>query len=168
MNLVLIGMPGAGKSTTGVVLAKALGYDFLDTDLLLQKQVDMTLQHYIDQKGMAAFIEAEAKVIQSLDMNKTVIATGGSVIYSPEAMAHLRSMGLIIYLKVSYEDLEKRLANFSSRGIAIRKGASLKDVYQERASLYDTYGDVVVDETGLTFEEVVHNIVAESKAYHES
>lgn len=143
-NLILIGMPSAGKSTLGVLAAKALGMDFIDTDILLQSMQGERLQSLIARHGRDAFLRMEEEAVLSLTAVRTVIATGGSVVYSHTAMSHLASLGCIVYLEVSLEALQARLGNASSRGIAIREGQSLRDLYQERCPLYERYARVVV------------------------
>ena len=152
-NVTLIGMPGSGKSTIGVILAKALGYQFLDTDLVIQKQEKIKLSQIIAQEGPERFKEIENKVNASVDVTETVIAPGGSVIYCEEAMKHLRSIGKVVYLKISLESLSKRLGNLRGRGVLLKEGQTLKDLYEERVPLYEKYADIVVDEEGKDLEE---------------
>ena len=152
-NVTLIGMPGSGKSTIGVILAKALGYQFLDTDLVIQKQEKRKLSQSIAQEGPDRFKEIENKVNASVDVTETVIAPGGSVIYCEEAMKHLRSIGKVVYLKISLESLSKRLGNLRGRGVLLKEGQTLKDLYEERVPLYEKYADIVVDEEGKDLEE---------------
>ena len=152
-NVTLIGMPGSGKSTIGVILAKALGYQFLDTDLVIQKQEKRKLSQIIAQEGPERFEEIENKVNASVDVTETVIAPGGSVIYCEEAMKHLRSIGKVVYLKISLESLSKRLGNLRGRGVLLKEGQTLKDLYEERVPLYEKYADIVVDEEGKDLEE---------------
>ena len=152
-NVTLIGMPGSGKSTIGVILAKALGYQFLDTDLVIQKQEKRKLSQIITQEGPERFKEIENKVNASVDVTETVIAPGGSVIYCEEAMKHLRSIGKVVYLKISLESLSKRLGNLRGRGVLLKEGQTLKDLYEERVPLYEKYADIVVDEEGKDLEE---------------
>ena len=152
-NVTLIGMPGSGKSTRGVILAKALGYQFLDTDLVIQKQEKRNLSQIIAQEGPERFKEIENRVNASVDVTETVIAPGGSVIYCEEAMKHLRSIGKVVYLKISLESLSKRLGNLRGRGVLLKEGQTLKDLYEERVPLYEKYADIVVDEEGKDLEE---------------
>ena len=152
-NVTLIGMPGSGKSTIGVILAKALGYQFLDTDLVIQKQEKRNLSQIIAQEGPERFKEIENKVNASVDVTETVIAPGGSVIYCEEAMKHLRSIGKVVYLKISLESLSKRLGNLRGRGVLLKEGQTLKDLYEERVPLYEKYADIVVDDEGKDLEE---------------
>lgn len=158
-NIVLIGMPGSGKSTCGVLAAKALLKNFFDTDLLLQNLEGKRLQSIINENGIEYFNEAEENAILSLDIRGTVIATGGSVVYSEKAMAHLRSLGKIIYLRLGYEEMEKRIKNITTRGIVLKDGETLLDMYNERAPLYERYADEILNCDGMTVEETVESIV---------
>lgn len=151
-NITLIGMPGAGKSTLGVVLAKILGYEFLDSDLLIQKTEKRRLYQIINEEGPEGFKAIENRVNASIDTESTVIATGGSVVYCSEAMEHLKSIGKVIYLKISLESLTKRLGNLKKRGVLLKEGQNLKDLYEERVPLYEKYADIVVDEEGKDLE----------------
>ena len=143
-NIVLIGMPGVGKSTIGVILAKELGYQFVDADLLIQKQEKRLLKEIISEEGIEGFIAIENQVNASIEANRTVIATGGSVVYGREAMEHLGEIATVIYLKLSYKALRKRLGNLKNRGVVLRDGQTLKDLYEERVVLYEKYADKVV------------------------
>ena len=151
-NVTLIGMPGAGKSTLGVILAKVLGYQFLDSDLLIQKQEKMRLHEIIEKKGIDGFKEVENRVNASIQAENTVIATGGSIVYCEEAMQHFQSIGKIIYLKLSYETISKRLGDLHFRGVVLKEGQNLKDLYDERIPLYEKYADFVVNEEGKDLE----------------
>lgn len=151
-NITLIGMPGAGKSTLGVVLAKVLGYEFLDSDLLIQKQEKRRLHQIISQEGAEGFMIIENRVNASIQTEHTVIATGGSVVYCDEAMQHLKSIGKVVYLKLSLKTLSKRLGNLKGRGVLLKNGQTLKDLYEERVPLYEKYADIVVDEEGKDLE----------------
>lgn len=164
-NVTLIGMPGSGKSTIGVILAKALGYQFLDTDLVIQKEEKRKLSQIIAEEGPEGFkrIEESCKCIH-IHVTDTVIAPGGSVIYCPEAMEHLKSIGQVVYLKLSLESLSKRLGNLRGRGVLLKEGQTLADLYEERVPLYEKYADIVVDEEGKDLEEslkavleIIHN-----------
>lgn len=158
-NIVLIGMPGSGKSTCGVLAAKALLKNFFDTDLLLQNLEGKRLQSIINENGIEYFNKAEERAILSLDIKGTVIATGGSVVYSEKAMAHLRSLGKIIYLRLSYDEMEGRIKNITTRGIVLKEGETLLDMYNERAPLYERYADEILNCDGMTVEETVESIV---------
>lgn len=144
-NIVLIGMPGCGKSTVGVFLAKIVGYSFIDSDLLIQSREGKKLCEIIDEKGIDAFNQIENEVNASIEAKNTVIATGGSVIYGKEAMEHLRKIGTVVYLYVTPEELTARIDNFATRGISIRKGQSFEQLYNERAPLYEKYCDIKID-----------------------
>lgn len=160
-NIVLIGMPGAGKSTLGVVLAKILNYNFIDADLLIQNQCDKTLQKVIDALGPDGFIEVENEVLCTLQADKSVIATGGSAVYSEEAMKHLSEIGTIVYLYVSYEELESRLGGLHERGVVMKNGIgmSLADIYEEREPLYEKYAEVTIDIDGLSVRDASRVVV---------
>lgn len=159
-NVILIGMPGSGKSTCGVLAAKALLKNFFDTDLLLQSLESLRLQDIINQKGIDYFESAEEAAILSLDIRGAVIATGGSVVYSEAAMQRLAALGKIIYLHLSYDNMCERINNITTRGIVLRKGESLADMYNERLPLYRKYADFVIDCDGLSVEETVAEIVS--------
>lgn len=166
-NIVLIGMPGVGKSTAGVVLAKVLGYQFLDADLLIQKEEGCLLAEIIREKGTDEFLAIENRVNASIKVDKSVIATGGSVVYGTEAMKHLKEIGIIVYLKLPYQILEERLHNIKGRGVVLRPGQTLFALYEEREVLYETYADVTVDETNLNVEETIEKIIQQLKKAHE-
>ncbi|MCD8073770.1 MAG: shikimate kinase [Lachnospiraceae bacterium] len=157
-NLTLIGMPGAGKSTVGIVLAKVLGYDFIDSDLLIQKEEGQLLWQIIERCGLDGFRAIEDRVNAQITVDQTVIATGGSVIYCTQAMEHLRSIGTIVYLKISCEELAGRLGDLSQRGVTIKPGQTLDDLYTERVPLYEKYADITVDITGLSVTEAIEKI----------
>ena len=151
-NIVLIGMPGVGKSTAGVILAKVLGYQFLDADLVIQEQEGRLLCEIIEEVGTDGFIEVENRVNSSLSVEHSIIATGGSVVYGKEAMEHLKSIGTVVYLKLPYEVLARRLSDIKGRGVVLKDGQTLKDLYEERVPLYEKYADIVVDEEGKDVE----------------
>ena len=151
-NITLIGMPGAGKSTIGVVLAKVLGYQFLDSDLLIQKQEKRRLSEIIEEEGYKGFKDVVNRVNASIEAENTVIATGGSVVYCEEAMEHLKSIGTVVYLKLSLNALSKRLGNLKGRGVLLREGQTLTNLYEERTPLYEKYADIVIDEEGKDLE----------------
>lgn len=160
-NIILIGMPGAGKSTLGVVLAKILNYSFIDADLLIQSQCDKTLQKIIDACGPDGFIEVENEVLCTLSADQSVIATGGSAVYSDEAMKHLSSIGTVVYLQVSLKELEKRLGGLYERGVVMKDGIgmSLNALYEERIPLYEKYAEVTVDIDGLSVRDAARQLV---------
>ena len=158
-NIVLIGMPGVGKSTVGVILAKVMGYQFLDADLVIQEQEGKLLREIIEVVGTDGFIQVENRVNAGLKCNKTIIATGGSVIYGREAMEHLKEIGTVIYLEVSFPTLEKRLSDIKGRGVVLKEGQTLYDLYKERTPLYEKYADVRVLEEGLSVEETVEQLI---------
>jgi shikimate kinase len=145
-NIVLIGLPSSGKSTVGVLLAKNLGMRFLDTDLLIQERDGRLLHEIIAEGGNAAFLALEDCTLAALDAEGTVISTGGSAVYGMQAMRHLGEIGHVIYLKIDYETLERRLGDYSHRGVVLREGKTLRDLYEERAALYEHYADATVDE----------------------
>lgn len=158
-SIVLIGMPGAGKSTVGVLLAKALSRDFLDTDVYIQAKQGRTLQEIIDQDGLPAFCRIEERHVRSLRCRSSVIATGGSVVYSPAAMARLQASGIIIHLDLDLNALEKRLTDLSSRGVVMGPGQTLPQLFAEREPLYRKYADLTIDCAGCTHEEIVAMMV---------
>ena len=157
-NIILIGMPGCGKSTVGVVLAKNIGFDFLDSDLLIQKKTGKRLSTIIEEEGLLRFIEIEDMVNASIEEERTVIATGGSVIYGENAMTHLKKIGTVIYMKLSYESIFNRLGNLTKRGVAIKEGTSLKELYLERMPLYEKYADITIDCENKQIREIVDEI----------
>ena len=159
-NVVLIGMPGAGKSTVGVVLAKALGYTFVDSDLVIQQQTGKLLHELIREHGIEGFWQIENDVNVSLKPDKAVIATGGSVCYEAEAMEHLRRIGKVIYLKLSYEEIEERLGDLNARGVTMHADQTLRDLYEERTPLYEKYAHVTVECDNKKIREIVAQIVA--------
>ena len=161
-NIVLIGMPGVGKSTVGVILAKVLGYQFVDSDLVIQKEEGKLLKEIIAEVGPEGFIEVENRVNASLDVTNSIIATGGSVVYGKDAMAHLKEIGTVVYLALPYAEIDKRLSDIKGRGVVLKEGQTLKDLYEERSLLYERYADVRIDETGLNVEETI-NAILESR-----
>lgn len=160
-NLILIGMPGSGKSTAGILLAKLLGYQFLDVDLLIQQREGMLLQEILDARGTEAFLDIESQVIRSLDCRRCVIAPGGSAVCRIEAAEHLKSLGRLIYLRVTPEELARRIRNLSTRGIAAEPGQTLTDILRQRAPLYERYADLTVDcPPGQDLAETAQTILA--------
>lgn len=154
-NIVLIGMPGAGKSTVGVVLAKRMGMSFMDSDLVIQEQEGKTLHEIIEEKGTEGFLEVEDRVNAGINPKNTVIATGGSVIYGEKAMEHLSQIGKVCYLKLSYESIDERLGDLAQRGVALKDGQTLRDLYQERTPLYEKYANLVIDCENKNIREIV-------------
>lgn len=144
-NVTLIGMPGSGKSTVGVLLAKFLGYGFLDVDLVIQQQQDALLQEILDRRGVAAFLDAEEQAVLGLQCDEHVIAPGGSAVCRERAALHLKELGPVVYLRVDLEELQRRIQNLSTRGIAMEPGQTLADVMAMRAPLYDKYADLIID-----------------------
>ena len=163
-NIVLIGMPGVGKSTAGVVLAKVLGYKFIDADLIIQQEEKRLLHEIISQEGTEGFLAIENRVNAAIQAEDAVIATGGSVVYGQEAMEHLRSIGTVVYLQLAYPVLEQRLLDIKGRGVVLKDGQTLRDLYEERVPLYERYADIVVNEEGRNVEETIQSIVAAYKS----
>ena len=147
-NIVLIGMPGCGKSTVGVLLAKALQMDFVDTDIVLQQQQGKKLQEIIDQVGNDAFLKMEEDCVCGLACDQTVVATGGSVVYGKEAMRRLHENGFVVYIRLPYEEIERRLSNLATRGVTLKKGQTLRDLYDERIPLYEAEADYIFEPGG--------------------
>lgn len=151
-------MPGSGKSTVGVVLAKKLGRRFIDTDLVIQEKSRKLLYQLIEEKGMAGFVALENEVNASIDVSGAVIATGGSAVYGKEAMSHFRETGQIVYLKIPYEELEERLGDLRERGVVLKEGFTLLDLYRERVPLYEKYADFVIECCGRGIRDVAEEI----------
>lgn len=158
-NIILIGMPGSGKSTVGVILAKLLAMGFVDTDLLIQTKQGRSLQSIVDADGYLALREIEERVLLSLHCSNQVIATGGSAAYSRPAMTHLKRDGLVVFLHADLATLNQRVSDFSERGLAKSPDQTLDDLFRERYSLYSTYADITVDTCRLTHEEVCARII---------
>lgn len=161
-NVILIGMPGAGKSTVGVVLAKILGKDFLDTDLLIQAEHGRTLQKIIDEMGPEGFIGVENDVLSRVAAENSIISTGGSAVYSDEAMRHLTGIGTIVYLQISYESLCERLSDLQERGVVLKggMGMSLRELYDERLPLYERYAGITVNVDDLSITAAARKIAS--------
>ena len=151
----MIGMPGVGKSTVGVVLAKALGYQFVDADLLIQEAEGKLLSELIEEHGTDGFIEIENRVNSQIQTHRSVIATGGSVVYGKEAMEHLKSIGTVVYLKQNLRVLQRRLRNLKGRGVVLKEGQTLVDLYKERTVLYEKYADITVDQYKQSIEQTL-------------
>lgn len=154
-NITLVGMPSSGKSTVGVLLAKRLGFSFIDVDILIQEKERRLLKEIIAQEGQEGFLAVENRVNASLEADRAVIAPGGSVIYGKEAMEHLSRISTIVYLKVSYQEVERRLGSLVDRGVVLKDGMTLFDLYNERVPYYEKYADITVDEEGQTAGETV-------------
>jgi shikimate kinase len=158
-NIILIGMPGAGKSTVGVLLAKAMGRYFLDTDVLIQAAENTSLHELIDQRGLDGFCQVEQDYVECLDITNAVIATGGSVVYYDSAMKHLKKTGRVVYLELPLEILRRRLDDMAGRGVVMEPGQTLESLYEKRRPLYEKYADVTIQTSGLTHEQVVGKIL---------
>lgn len=163
-NIVLIGMAGAGKSTVGVLLAKALSRGFIDTDLIIQAAEGRRLQDILDLGGIEAFRAREESHVLALNAHGAVVATGGSVVYSARAMAHLKASGVVVYLYLPVDALERRVTNLDSRGIVMAPGQTFGELYRERQPLYEQYADVTIDCSGLGHDAVVERIIAAFEA----
>lgn len=157
-NIILIGMPGCGKSTVGVILAKTLGVGFVDTDLVIQQHENRLLQNIIDVDGIDYFLDCEAQAVKTVDCDNSVIATGGSVVYREDAIEHLKKNGKIVYLDVPLDEIKRRLNNISTRGIAAKKNDSIDDIYNERVALYNKYADIIIKTDGESVEKTVEKI----------
>jgi len=162
-NITLIGMPGAGKSTIGVILAKSLLCDFTDTDLIIQKRTGKSLCDLLNEKGTEGFLQFENDIICQLRFENCVIATGGSAVYGEKAMKMLKETSTVVFLKVDIRELEARLSNINTRGVAMKNGTTIKELLTERLPLYEKYADITLDCTGLTAEECVERIVTNSE-----
>lgn len=158
-NVIFIGMPASGKSTVGVVVAKRLGYEFIDTDLLIQKQEKKLLKEIIAEVGNEGFLKIENQVNRDVNAENAVISPGGSVVYCKEAMEHFKEIGTIIYLKVSYDTINRRISNAKNRGVVLKEGQTLRDLYDERTKLFEQYADYVVSEEGLELEETIDKVM---------
>ncbi len=148
-------MPGAGKSTVGVLLAKALNYDFIDADLVIQQKYNKKLFEIINDVGIDRFLEIEDEIISNINVSRTVIATGGSAVYGNNAMKNLKQNGIVVYLKLSCVEIVNRISNIKTRGIAMKKGKTIFDIYSERVPLYEKYADITINAEGTTIEEAV-------------
>ena len=153
-------MPASGKSTVGVLLAKRLGYSFVDADIVIQEKTGKLLKEIIAEQGTDGFLKVEEEVNSELNVQRSVIAPGGSVIYGPKAMEHLKEISVVVYLKLSYEDVKMRLGDLKDRGVALKDGMTLKDLYDERIPLYEKYADITIDETGKNAGVIVDELRA--------
>lgn len=158
-NIILIGMPAVGKSTVGVVVAKRLGYKFIDADILIQEETGKLLREIIAEQGIEGFLEVEDDVNARLDVEKTVVSPGGSVVYCENAMKHYKEIGKVLYLKVSYETISKRLGNATKRGVVLKDGQTLEALYNERIELFEKYADITVEEDGFSLEETIEKVL---------
>lgn len=158
-NIILIGMPASGKSTVGVVLAKRLGYEFIDTDLLIQKQEKALLREIIAEKGEDGFLKIEDQVNAELEADRSVIAPGGSVVYCENAMKHFKEIGTVVYLQTSFQTIKKRIGDPKRRGVVLREGQTLEELYEERRILFEKYADITICEDGLTLSETIGKVV---------
>lgn len=163
-NIIFIGMPAVGKSTIGVVAAKRTGRRFVDTDLLIQEQEGKLLHEIIAEAGEDGFLEIENQVNQNLNVENSIIAPGGSVVYCEDAMRHYKEIGTVIYLKVSYETIKKRIRNPKKRGVVLREGQSLRDLYDERVRLFEKYADITISEDQLSVEETMEKVLSVIKS----
>lgn len=157
-NITLIGMPAAGKSTVGVLLAKRLGYNFVDVDIVIQQKTKKLLKQIIAEQGMTGFMDVENRINAELEVDQSVIAPGGSVIYGKEAMEHLKDISTIVYLKLTYDEVEKRLGNLVDRGVVLKEGMTLRDLYNERVPYYERYADITIEEAGKNVGAVVDEL----------
>lgn len=157
-NIVLIGMPGSGKSTVGVVLAKILGIGFLDSDLVIQEEEGRLLHDIIQEEGSDGFIAIENRINQNIHTKDRVIATGGSAIYGKEAMEHFRQIGVVVYLQWSYEEIAERLGDLNERGVVLKQGQNLKELYEERCPLYEKYAHITIDCGQMSITELAQTI----------
>ncbi len=160
-NIILIGMPAVGKSSIGVILAKEIGYQFLDSDLLIQQREGCLLKDILDSRGVEGFLRIENEVNCSIKTERTIIATGGSAVYSRQAMEHFKEIGTIIYLKTDFPVLEKRLGDLKGRGVVLKEGQTLYNLYLERCPYYEKYADITVEENEKDIEETLQAILKE-------
>ena len=158
-NIILIGMPGAGKSTVGVVLAKVLGYKFMDSDLVIQEKEGKLLSQLIEEYGDAGFIKIENDVNKNIEVDHTVIATGGSAVYGTEAMEHFRRIGTVIYLEVPYKEIKNRVGSLKDRGVVSNGKTKIEDIYADRIALYETYAHVIIKEWDIPIRETIEKIL---------
>ena len=167
-NLIFIGMPAVGKSTVGIVVAKRLGMRFIDTDLLIQEREGKLLREIIAEKGEDGFLEIENEVNASVNARNSVISPGGSVIYCKEAMKHYKKIGTIVYLKASYQTIKRRIRNPKKRGVVLKEGQSLRDLYYERVPYFEKYADITVCEDGCRIEDTIKNVLNAVKKYRKT
>ena len=160
-NLIFIGMPAVGKSTVGIVVAKRLGMQFIDTDLLIQEQEKKLLCEIIAEVGEDGFIEIENRVNADVDAENAVISPGGSVIYCEEAMKHFKEIGTVVYLKASYRTIKERIRSPKKRGVVLREGQTFRDLYEERTKLFEQYADLTICEDGCQIEETIDAVLTQ-------
>ena len=164
-NIILIGMPGVGKSSVGVVLAKILGYRFLDSDLVIQDQEGKLLHEIIEELGLEGFLRIEDRINASIVCEKSIVATGGSAIYGENAMAHFKEIGTIVYLKTDYDTLENRLGDLKARGVVMKEGQTFRELFDERCPLYEKYADIIIDESGCkSVSETISKVLSSLKS----
>lgn len=164
-NLIFIGMPAVGKSTVGIVVAKRLGMRFVDADLLIQEQEKRLLREIIAEVGEEGFLKIENQVNAEVEAENSVISPGGSVVYCEEAMRHYKEIGTIVYLKASYQTIKRRIRNPKKRGVVLREGQSLRDLYNERVPYFEKYADITVCEDGCRIEETIENVINAVERY---
>ncbi len=162
-NIILIGMPASGKSTIGVLLAKKIGFGFIDSDLVIQAREGRLLSRILAEEGLEEFLRIEEKINSELCADRCVIATGGSAVYGSKAMEHLKKMGVIVYLRLSYAEIERRLSDLRGRGVAIKEGCTLRDLYEERIPLYERYADVAADLDGKDLSAALKAVLSALK-----
>ena len=165
-NIILIGMPAVGKSTVGVVIAKRLGYDFIDTDLLIQKQENRLLKEIIAEDGIEGFLKIEDQVNKEVKAERAVISPGGSVIYCEDAMRHYKEIGTIVYLSAPFETIDSRIRNAKNRGVMLKEGQTLRMLYEERTKLFEKYADITVDEYGKDLGETIESVLVALKMFY--
>lgn len=165
-NIILIGMPAVGKSTVGVVIAKRLGYDFIDTDLLIQKQEKRLLKEIIAEDGIDGFLKIENRVNKEVEADRAVISPGGSVVYCEEAMKHYKEIGTVVHLRASFETIDSRIRNAKSRGVVLKEGQTLRMLYEERSELFEKYADITVDEDGKHLGETIESVLTALKMFY--
>lgn len=158
-NITLIGMPGVGKSTIGVILAKIIGYEFVDSDIVIQKQEGKLLKEIIADVGNQGFLAIENRVHAEMDVTDSIISPGGSICYCRQGLEHLREISTVVYLKLDYPKLKRRLGNLTARGVVLKTGQTLYDLYEERTPLYEKYAHVVIDETNLNVEKTIKAVM---------
>lgn len=158
-SIILIGMPAVGKSTVGVVVAKRLGYEFIDTDLLIQKQENRLLKEIIEDEGIDGFLKIENQVNCDVQAERAVISPGGSVVYCQEAMEHYKEIGVVVYLRASFETINNRIRNAKNRGVVLKEGQTLERLYEERVKLFEKYADITIDEEGKELGETIELVL---------